>query len=65
MKLKIKKPKTKKKTIQKNITKQNLQDALHYDNDTRLDNLDDLETVDYNNDTLVTDSIPKKEEHDK
>ena len=59
------KKKTKKKTIQKNITKQNLQDALHYDNDTRLDNLDDLETVDYNNDTLVTDSIPKKEEHDK
>ena len=60
-----KKKKQKEKTIQKNITKQNLQDALHYDNDTRLDNLDDLETVDYNNDTLITDSIPKKEEHDK
>ena len=60
-----KKKQKKEKTIQKNITKQNLQDALHYDNDTRLDNLDDLETVDYNNDTLITDSIPKKEEHDK
>ena len=63
--MKKKKKKKKEKTIQKNITKQNLQDALHYDNDTRLDNLDDLETVDYNNDTLITDSIPKKEEHDK
>ena len=36
------------KPYKKPITKQNLQDAL----DTRLDNLNDLETVDYNNDLI-------------
>ena len=58
------------KTIQKQIKKQNLQDALDVvfndletvgcNNDTRLDDLDDLETVDYNNDTSITDLVPIK-----
>ena len=55
------------KTIKK---KKNLQDALDfvftnletvdYNNDTRLDDLDDLETVYYNNDTSITDVAPIK-----
>ena len=59
-----------KKPYEKPITKQNLQDALdfavnhlesvNYNNDTRLDDLDDLETVDYNNDTSITDLVPIK-----
>ena len=56
------------KAYKKPITKQNLQEALHYafndletvdyNNDTTPDNLDDLETVDYNNDTSITDLVP-------
>ena len=56
--------------MQKTITKQNLQNALHfavndletadYNNNTRLDDLDDLETVNYNNDTSITDLVPRK-----
>ena len=49
----------------KPLTKQNLQDSLDfafndletfdYNNDARLDDLDNVETVDYNNDTLIAD----------
>ena len=58
------------KPSKKPITKQNLQDArdfvftnletVDYNNDTRLDDLDDLETVYYNNDTSITDIAPIK-----
>ena len=58
------------KTDQKQITKQNLQDALDfafndlgtvdYNSDTRRYNIDDLETVDYNNDNSITDLVPIK-----
>ena len=58
------------KPYKKPITKQNLQDALDfavnnletvdYNNDTRLDDLDDLETVDFNNDTSITALVPIK-----
>ena len=54
----------------KPLTKQNLQDSLdfafndlktvNYNNDRRLDDLDNLETVDYNNDTLIADLVPVK-----
>ena len=33
---------------------------MDYNNDTRLDDVDDLETVDYNNDTLIADLVPIK-----
>ena len=58
------------KPHKKPITNQNLQDILdfvfndletvHYNNDTRLDDLDDLETVNCNNDTSITDLVPIK-----
>ena len=66
----MEKKKKQQKTIKKPITKQNLQDALDfvftnletvdYNNDTRLDDLDDLETVYYNNDASITDIAPIK-----
>ena len=51
------------------ITKQNLQDLLNYSvsdletvdyNDTSVDDLDDLETAEYNNDTSIRDLVPTK-----
>ena len=51
------------------ITKQNLQDPLNYSvsdletvdyNDTSVDDLDDLETAEYNNDTSIRDLVPTK-----
>ena len=61
------KKKKNRKPYKKPITKQNLRDALDfafvdletvdYNNDTRLDDLNNLETVDYNNDTSITDLV--------
>ena len=65
--LKWKKNKTR-KPYKKLIAKQNLQDALDFafndletvDYNNDTNNLDDLETVDYNNDNSITDLVPIK-----
>ena len=65
--LKWKKNKTR-KPYKKLITKQNLQDALDFafndletvDYNNDTNNLDDLETVNYNNDNSITDLVPIK-----